>query len=40
MLKIDVNYRKEMGKVNKTYINKNIGATAQSMQYINNQISS
>ena len=40
MLKNDLNYRKEMGKVNKTYIKKNIGATAQIMQYINNQISS
>lgn len=40
MLKNDVNYRKEMGKVNKTYIKKNIGATAQIMHYINNKISS
>ena len=40
MLKNDGSYRKEMGKVNKTYIKKNIGATAQIMQYINNQISS
>ncbi len=40
MLKNDLNYRKEMGKVNKTYIKKNIGATAQIMHYINNQISS
>ena len=40
MLKNDLNYRKEMGKVNKMYIKKNIGATAQIMQYINNQISS
>ena len=40
MLKNDLNYRKEMGKINKTYIKKNIGATAQIMQYINNQISS
>jgi len=29
-----------MGKVNKTYIKKNIGATAQIMHYINNQIRS
>ena len=40
MLKNDLNYRKEMGKVNKTYIKKNIGATAQIMHYINNQIRS
>ena len=40
MLKNDGSYRKEMGKVNKTYIKKNIGATAQIMHYINNQISS
>jgi len=40
MLKNDLNYRKEMGKVNKMYIKKNIGATAQIMHYINNQISS
>ena len=40
MLKNDGSYRKEMGKVNKTYIKKNIGATTQIMQYINNQISS
>ena len=40
MLKNDGNYRKEMGKVNKTYIKKNVGATAQIMHYINNQIRS
>ena len=40
MLKNDINYRNEMGKVNKTYIKKNVGATAQIMHYINNQIRS
>ena len=39
MLKNDGNYRKEMGKVNKTYIKKNVGATAQIMHYINTQLS-
>ena len=37
-LKDDINFRNEMGGINKTYIESNRGATAQIMQYIKTQI--
>ena len=37
-LKNDINFRNEMGGINKTYIESNRGATAQIMQYIKTQI--
>ena len=37
-LKIDEDFRKETGNINDTYIKKNIGATAQIMEYINKQL--
>ena len=37
-LKNDMNFRNEMGGINKTYIESNRGATSQIMQYIKSQI--
>ena len=37
-LKDDINFRNEMGGINKTYIESNRGATAQIMHYIKTQI--
>ena len=37
-LKINDDFRKETGTINDSYIKKNIGATAQIMQYINKQL--
>ncbi|MBL4604699.1 MAG: 3-deoxy-D-manno-octulosonic acid transferase, partial [Flavobacteriaceae bacterium] len=37
-LNADVNFRKETGKINGTYIKENIGATAQIMKYIYKQL--
>ena len=39
-LKNDINFRKETGAINDSYIKENIGATTQIMQYIHKQIKS
>ena len=37
-LKLDLDFRKETGDINSTYIKENIGATAQIMKYIHKQL--